>query len=274
MQDSNDIGQERYSIGKAAKYLGVSIDTLRRWEKKGKIMALRSPGGHRYFIRRDLDNLFGSKYERVDQPQTNIQESSSPMNTVIEDNLNETQAFDNIQFAQDAPPPPPFYPASPVQVSSPETNAQASTFPPSSDRRDIPSTSSQEVLIPQNNAFKASRDEQNIPAKPLNGYVPETSETISSKFSSDETATIPPPPILLPTKKEYVDQSSPSGKEEKLTERQKQILSTILKDNSKKKLSQSSLFKYIVISIIILAIINLTILYFWSSSSSFVSPIP
>jgi excisionase family DNA binding protein len=52
------------SIGRASEYVGVSIDTLRRWEKKGKIEAHRSPGGHRYFKRRDLDELFGTKYER------------------------------------------------------------------------------------------------------------------------------------------------------------------------------------------------------------------
>jgi len=58
--------QNRLSIGKAAKYLGVSIDTLRRWEKKGVITAYRSPGGHRYFLEEDLDKLFNHKYTRVE----------------------------------------------------------------------------------------------------------------------------------------------------------------------------------------------------------------
>lgn len=52
------------SIGEAAEYLGVSIDTLRRWEKKGKVTTYRSPGGHRYFKPEDLDKVFGKKYER------------------------------------------------------------------------------------------------------------------------------------------------------------------------------------------------------------------
>jgi excisionase family DNA binding protein len=34
------------SIGKIAKELGVSKDTLRRWEAKGKITAERTPRGH------------------------------------------------------------------------------------------------------------------------------------------------------------------------------------------------------------------------------------
>jgi excisionase family DNA binding protein len=53
------------SIGEAADYLGVSIDTLRRWEKKDRVTAYRSPGGHRYFLRSELDNLFDKKYKRV-----------------------------------------------------------------------------------------------------------------------------------------------------------------------------------------------------------------
>jgi excisionase family DNA binding protein len=53
------------SIGKSSEYLGVSIDTLRRWEEKGKLITYRSPGGHRYFKKNELDQLFNTKYERV-----------------------------------------------------------------------------------------------------------------------------------------------------------------------------------------------------------------
>src|SRR3972149_11545855 len=37
------------TIGKAAKYLGISVDTLRRWDKNGKLFAKKSKGGHRYY---------------------------------------------------------------------------------------------------------------------------------------------------------------------------------------------------------------------------------
>jgi excisionase family DNA binding protein len=43
------------NIGEAAKIRGVSIDTLRRWEKKGKISSVdRTEGGHRRFRVADL----------------------------------------------------------------------------------------------------------------------------------------------------------------------------------------------------------------------------
>lgn len=57
------------SIGDSADFLGVSVDTLRRWEKREKIIAYRSPGGHRYFKKSDLENLFGTKYERIDEDE-------------------------------------------------------------------------------------------------------------------------------------------------------------------------------------------------------------
>lgn len=37
------------SIGAAAEFLEVSIDTLRRWDKSGRLPAQRSAGGHRYY---------------------------------------------------------------------------------------------------------------------------------------------------------------------------------------------------------------------------------
>lgn len=42
-------------ITEAAAYLGVHPDTLRRWEKAGKIRVYRTPGGERRFERADLD---------------------------------------------------------------------------------------------------------------------------------------------------------------------------------------------------------------------------
>ena len=52
------IGGMKVSIGQAAKELGVSIPTLRRWEAEGKIQAERTPKGHRRY---DLAQLRGLK---------------------------------------------------------------------------------------------------------------------------------------------------------------------------------------------------------------------
>ena len=39
-----------FTIGEAAEYFGVSVDTIRRWEAEGKITSVRTKGGHRRFL--------------------------------------------------------------------------------------------------------------------------------------------------------------------------------------------------------------------------------
>ena len=42
------------SIKEASEFLGVSMDTLRRWERTGKITSFRTEGGHRRYEKKDL----------------------------------------------------------------------------------------------------------------------------------------------------------------------------------------------------------------------------
>ncbi len=44
-------------VGMAAKLLGVSVDTLRRWEIKGKLLPERTPGGTRVYATDQLKRL-------------------------------------------------------------------------------------------------------------------------------------------------------------------------------------------------------------------------
>lgn len=53
------------SIGEAAVHLGISRDTLRRWEKKGKIAPLRSPTNRRYYTTTMLDQLVHKEKEEI-----------------------------------------------------------------------------------------------------------------------------------------------------------------------------------------------------------------
>ena len=46
----------KISIGKAAEELGVTKETLRRWERSGRIASERTPKGHRRY---DLSKLLG-----------------------------------------------------------------------------------------------------------------------------------------------------------------------------------------------------------------------
>lgn len=48
------------TIGQAAEILGVSIDTLRRWDESRKLVAIKKDGGtHRYYREKDLE-IFAS----------------------------------------------------------------------------------------------------------------------------------------------------------------------------------------------------------------------
>lgn len=48
------------TIGQAAEYLGVSLNTLRRWDESGKLIAIKKEGGtHRYYREKDLE-IFAS----------------------------------------------------------------------------------------------------------------------------------------------------------------------------------------------------------------------
>lgn len=70
MQDDDLI-----SIGEAAEILGVHIDTLRRWDESGRLIATRkSPGGNRYYKPVDLElfsgDLFDLAYDWASDPSS------------------------------------------------------------------------------------------------------------------------------------------------------------------------------------------------------------
>ncbi len=66
------------SIGQAAEFLDVSIDTLRRWEEKGKITSERLDGKNRSFLVSDLEKLkFGDRLNIKDASERlNISQST------------------------------------------------------------------------------------------------------------------------------------------------------------------------------------------------------
>ncbi|PIY80383.1 MAG: hypothetical protein COY80_03260 [Candidatus Pacebacteria bacterium CG_4_10_14_0_8_um_filter_42_14] len=50
------MGTKLISIGKTAELLGISVDTLRRWDKSGKFSSVRTgSGGHRFYRFADIE---------------------------------------------------------------------------------------------------------------------------------------------------------------------------------------------------------------------------
>ena len=55
-----NIEEKLLTISQAAEYLGVSLNTLRRWDESGKLVAIKKDGGtHRYYREKDLE-IFAS----------------------------------------------------------------------------------------------------------------------------------------------------------------------------------------------------------------------
>ena len=71
------------TIGDAAKRLGVSRDTLRRWEKAGKIKPVRSPTNRRYYTKSQLDGLMGGAGKPSKKTEGKARRKSSTLSRII-----------------------------------------------------------------------------------------------------------------------------------------------------------------------------------------------
>ena len=84
------------SIGSASKLLGVSISTLRRWNKLGKLSSFRTFGNHRRFFTNDVLNIIHPKkrlhvgYARVSshEQKNDLETQSKRVLKAIEHNDN------------------------------------------------------------------------------------------------------------------------------------------------------------------------------------------
>jgi molybdopterin-binding protein len=59
-------GSQGYRIGEAAKLIGVRVETLRAWERAGKLSTHRSPGGQRLIPQSEVARLLAER--RAEQP--------------------------------------------------------------------------------------------------------------------------------------------------------------------------------------------------------------
>lgn len=48
---------ERLTVAASARIVGIHPQTLRDWEKAGLIESTRTPGGHRRYLREDVEAL-------------------------------------------------------------------------------------------------------------------------------------------------------------------------------------------------------------------------
>jgi len=60
-------------IGQAAELLGISVDTIRRWEQDGRLATTRSAGGQRLVQITDISRLLGERRRSTPDPSIGAQ---------------------------------------------------------------------------------------------------------------------------------------------------------------------------------------------------------
>jgi excisionase family DNA binding protein len=69
-----------FTSSQAARYVGVSLATIRRWADAGHLSCYRTPGGQRRFSRQQLDEFVASL--RGDGPSSSSSSHSPPVSAV------------------------------------------------------------------------------------------------------------------------------------------------------------------------------------------------
>jgi molybdopterin-binding protein len=69
MEDHSESDLADVRMGQAAEMLGVSSETVRRWERQGRLTVVRTGGGQRLVRLRDIQRLLEERRaSRVDRP--------------------------------------------------------------------------------------------------------------------------------------------------------------------------------------------------------------
>jgi len=67
-----------YRIGEAAKLLGVRVETLRRWERDGKLRTVRSAGGQREVPAEEVARLLAERRASSSAPSRTSRRNAFP----------------------------------------------------------------------------------------------------------------------------------------------------------------------------------------------------
>lgn len=86
----------KISIGAAAKHFGVSQDTLRRWERAGKISSERTPRGHRRY---DLSKFSGVFPKALGMKKHSLAYARVSSHDQKEDLIRQAQVLENFCVA-------------------------------------------------------------------------------------------------------------------------------------------------------------------------------
>lgn len=72
-----------YRMGQAARLLGVSADTLRRWADSGRLKTRRTPGGHRVVAGTQLATLVSSLSSSAEPGPPSLQSTRNRLTGIV-----------------------------------------------------------------------------------------------------------------------------------------------------------------------------------------------
>ena len=90
------------SIGQAAEYLGLSVDTVRELDRSGALKAIRTPGGHRRFKPAILDAYLDAGSKRPAPPTRHSRQVPPPE---VEAGSIEQEEWTPVRSVSPSPPP-------------------------------------------------------------------------------------------------------------------------------------------------------------------------
>ena len=82
-------------IGESSDYLGISVDTLRRWEAKGTIVSKRLDGKNRFFAVKDLEKIKYGNYLSVKEAAHRMGITPQTLRRLADDNIIPSSRKDN-----------------------------------------------------------------------------------------------------------------------------------------------------------------------------------
>src|SRR2546425_315198 len=113
-------GKKWFSSSEAARYLGVSVDTIRQLDESGELRASRTKGGHRRFSREALDAYLARKgrggpkhIQERPKPRSRAVARPIPVHEPLDEDPEDFEPGDEYYepFAEaPSPPPPPINP--------------------------------------------------------------------------------------------------------------------------------------------------------------------
>lgn len=264
------------SIGEASEYLGISIDTLRRWEKRGRIVAYRSPGGHRYFKRNELDDLFGMRYTRDENLL--FEGTTFGQNTKSAEGIDPTPSLETISekgnvdtFSNHYPTPPVDTPPAPIP---PITTSYSYFAIPEIKPTEVHPIEITPVVSTETVTSEQRENPEVPPLSPISNTEPIQSLPTENSLSEEKTEA---PSILKPLTTEGIVPQQEVAQKAPVTPVMTALPHTlsfheILKDQNEVKTSPSYV-KYIVAGIIIFTVIDIIFALLWFNSGSTISPI-